>query len=166
MVQRAIAIRAPYGTAFIHQTDGSIWLYYDDGHCSTETVVSHFRDLILTHQEEVLAHKLHTERVQQAQSVAAPVIPSLVPPTTVVPPVPVVHMNHDWGGPYRLGISCKRCGQTASGQEKRCFNPPPIEDTIPSLAVPEPEDTIPSPAVSELEDTIPPPAPTEPVEGS
>jgi hypothetical protein len=111
-MQRGIALKAPYGTVFVAQKDGSIWLIYDSAHITTNTIVDHFRNALLEHQAQAMASDM---------AVAASNVPKEV--SLGNSPVPVTKpidsgSRHDWNGPYRMAAVCKVCGVVATGTEQ------------------------------------------------
>lgn len=107
-MQRGIAFRAPYGTIFTPQPDGSIWLIYDSGSISTQAILEHFRNILLEHQAQAMTADMVTKAAE---------IPKVV--SVEVPKVSLGNneTKHDWGGSYRMGATCKNCGVVANGIE-------------------------------------------------
>ena len=106
-MQRALSLRPPYGTVFIPQSDGTMWLVYESTHIDVDKVVEWLRDTALNHHAQV---KAADESMRQAQE--------------DMKKVPKVDREreeklraHNWGGPYRLGAICKNCKVKADGLE-------------------------------------------------
>ncbi len=121
-MQRVVVIKPPYGTTIrsLHNST-DLWLMYDSS--QEEIIVEFLRDLSWGHEE-----KLRQEAAAAAN--APPVIQVNVAQATLqaVKAMPTVSSiptpgQHDWGGPYKLGSTCSKCGVKADGLEKTCKPP-------------------------------------------
>lgn len=101
-MQRGISLKPPYGTVFVNQPDGSIWLIYETTAISSSAIVNHFRDALLEHQYQCEASELASKAAEIPKTVAVG-FPS--------------ETKHDWGGQYRMAGVCKTCGVVATGLE-------------------------------------------------
>ncbi len=127
-MQRILVLKPPYGTAFMfapNQGGGphNIWLRYDSA--SDAAVLEWLRDTLSYHEDYLR---------QISQSVPPP---AEAPEITVAPPQKAVldkiqnmtsqQGGHDWGAPYKFGLTCARCKQVANGLETRCAQAPAKE---------------------------------------
>lgn len=136
-MQTALKLVAPYGTAF--QTTMSpmpgapmeVWLMHDTTKGGEviewlRTLLNEYenqlqqlaRAQVMAQQSAAQAQAVHNEPVatvgaQPGQRLADPAIGV----TAAVPPAPAAH---DWGGMYKLGKTCARCGVSATGFEPAC----------------------------------------------
>lgn len=120
-MQRIVVLKPPYGSAFMFSPTPqggphSVWLMYDS--ISDGVVLQWLRDTLTAHEEYLRA-------IAQAPTEASP-----PPEIAVVTPAKAVldkisnmtaqQGGHDWGAPYKFGLVCSRCKQTANGLETRC----------------------------------------------
>jgi hypothetical protein len=114
--------KAPYGAAFTfapaqpgHPHD--IWLLYDSA--NDEKMFEWLRETLRTNED-------YLRQMVEATKNLEPPPPQNVtsPPQSVLAAIkamPTTHSSgHDWGGPYKIGSVCRRCGQTADGLETAC----------------------------------------------
>lgn len=122
-MQRVLVIKPPYGTTIrtLHNSS-DLWLMYDSS--QDGVLIEWLRDMVYETEE-----KIRVEARQKADTELAQ--------ANMVPPLPPVQVNvaqaaieavkalptpgqHDWGGPYKLGQFCTKCGVKADGLEKTC----------------------------------------------
>jgi len=142
MAKRAMVFKAPYGAAFMMQSDGSIWVMYDNSFKGTsdndmlnwirDTAIKHAdmveRQIVAEHQAK--QKELAMPGVSKDSRVIQEIRTSLEPENMNKP------LEHDWGGPYRIGAKCKVCDVAATGFEKRlCSGVKPVAEEQTELAV-------------------------------
>jgi hypothetical protein len=131
-MQTALKLVAPYGTAF--QTTMSpmpgapmeVWLMHDTSKGGDviewlRTLLNQYEDQlqqlaraqVLAQQSAAQAQVVHNEQAAPVSIPPAPAAPAPAAPA----PAPAAH---DWGGMYKLGKACARCGVTATGFEGAC----------------------------------------------
>jgi hypothetical protein len=137
-MQTALRLVAPYGTAF--QTTMSpmpgapmeVWLMHDT--TKAGDVIEWLRNTIMEYENQL--QQLAKAQVMAQQSAAqAQVVHNEQPATVgmapaqrlpdpaigIAPPAPpTARRAHDWGGSYKLGKPCVKCGVTATGFEQAC----------------------------------------------
>jgi len=134
-MQTALKLVAPYGTAF--QTTMSpmpgapmeVWLMHDTSKGGEviewlRTLLNQYEDQlqqlaraqVLAQQSAAQAQVVHNEQPAPV-SIPAPV--SVPVPAAPVTPAPAP-AAHDWGGVYKLGKPCAKCGTPATGFEGAC----------------------------------------------
>jgi|WetSurMetagenome_2_1015567.scaffolds.fasta_scaffold90239_4 hypothetical protein len=134
-MQTALKLVAPYGTAF--QTTMSpmpgapmeVWLMHDTSKGGEviewlRTLLNQYEDQlqqlaraqVLAQQSAAQAQVVHNEQPAPV-SIPAPV--SVPVPAAPVAPAPAP-AAHDWGGVYKLGKACAKCGTPATGFEGAC----------------------------------------------
>ncbi len=131
MGHRALVLKAPYGSAFMQNHDGSLWLVYDDTAKGTSDVdiLNWLRSTAMEHSEYVernlVAENRNRPVIQvespQSKGIAAKVLEELKKPIEVSYAREEPVRQHDWGNRYRVGGTCKVCGTKATGlEEKAC----------------------------------------------
>lgn len=141
-MQTALRLVAPYGTAF--QTTMSpmpgapmeVWLMHDTS--KGGDVIEWLRNTIMEYESQL--QQLARAQVMAQQSAAAAEAVHNEQPATVgtapaqrlpdptigvtaagnAPSAPKQPIAHDWGGNYKLGNKCRKCGIAASGFEVSC----------------------------------------------
>jgi len=120
-MQRIVIFKQPYGAAFqlSHTLPGhphDLWVVYDSS--QDENILQWLRDALKAH-EEYLAAIAKAEASAPPQVTVAPVAQNVLKQI-----VSMTANQHDWQAPYRLGLVCHRCGQTADGFEGPCGKRP------------------------------------------
>ena len=132
-MQTALRLVAPYGTAF--QTTMSpmpgapmeVWLMHDTS--KGGDVIEWLRNVIMEYEAQLQqlakAQVMAQQSAAQAQAVHNEQVATVgVQPSQRLPDpaigVTAAPAAHDWGGPYRLGKPCVKCGVLASGFEAAC----------------------------------------------
>jgi hypothetical protein len=128
-MQTALRLVAPYGTAF--QTTMSpmpgapmeVWLMHDTS--TGGAVIEWLRNTIMEYEgqlqqlarAQVMAQQSAAQAVHNEQLASVGTEPGQRLPD---PAIGVQPKAHNWGGAYKLGNPCLKCGVLASGFEVAC----------------------------------------------
>lgn len=123
-MQTALRLVAPYGTAF--QTTMSpmpgapmeVWLMHDTS--KGGDVIEWLRNVIMEYEAQLQQLAKAQVMAQQSAAQAQTVHNEPAAAGAPDPAITVTPAAHDWGGPYRLGKPCVKCGVLASGFEAAC----------------------------------------------
>lgn len=119
-MQRIVVFKQPYGAAFrlSHSLPGhphDLFLVYDS--CQDRAIVDWLKKTLAEHEAYLAA--LPAPPDEPTEITVAPVAANVLKQI-----VSMTASQHDWGQPYRLGLTCSRCQQVADGFEGPCGKRP------------------------------------------